>query len=294
MSLVFLPDRQLYSSYHHFGQHFTWPPATSADASRRLLYHAYWQGALTWQHELCLKSLMLTQSAPYEIWLWMRPEWCEHNRPFVDRLHSPQLRVQACEAETLTRGTAFEGVAERIWHRPPAPVSDIVRTLVLRQYGGIYFDLDMLFLRDVRPLTRVEFFYQWSDQPYGNSAMSHFRSDSTNMRALAERGKQLGTCHPKRLLWFDDLDAVVDDVYVMPSFVFDPAWIPHDRLEPINDYCLKFMDFFEKTFEHERFSLRTFYPYSYTYHWHNGWGRALIDTSIAGQLYREVCDAVVA
>jgi hypothetical protein len=108
-------------------------------------------------------------------------------------------------------------------------------------------------------------------------------------RGAREPGAQIGTCHPISLCPFESIDRILDDVHVLPAFIFDPAWIAHDTAVPINDYCLSFKDFF---LTDHPVSLRTFYAGSYTYHWHNGWTYPLTDRCIAGQLYREICDAL--
>jgi mannosyltransferase OCH1-like enzyme len=38
---------------------------------------------------------------------------------------------------------------------------DLLRIVVLYKYGGLYFDLDSLLLRDLTPLFNQDFVYQW-------------------------------------------------------------------------------------------------------------------------------------
>ena len=42
--------------------------------------------------------------------------------------------------------------------------SDLARVLILYNYGGIYYDLDMILLKDLSPLFDLEFCYQWSTE----------------------------------------------------------------------------------------------------------------------------------
>ena len=44
-----------------------------------------------------------------------------------------------------------------------AALSDLVRFIVLRKYGGIYTDLDNIFIKEMSPLCGSSFFYYWSD-----------------------------------------------------------------------------------------------------------------------------------
>ena len=41
--------------------------------------------------------------------------------------------------------------------------TDLVRFIVLRKYGGIYTDLDNIFIKEMSPLCGSSFFYYWSD-----------------------------------------------------------------------------------------------------------------------------------
>jgi hypothetical protein len=290
-----LSDARLYSDYAWFVEHFEETAARLPPGrSDRLLFHCFWSGTLTWHHELSLKSLLLTQSEPLEIWLWAPPETIAANEAFLDAMRGPSFRVQACVPDELMRGTPLEGHDELFAGKDAqfagnsieAAVSDAVRTLVMLRHGGIYFDLDMLFLADLRRLTGVEFIYPWSNQPFGNSALMHFRQASRNLSALAGHAAEVNSCHPRMMYWFDAIDPLVEELMVWPEFLFDPAWIAHDTRTPINDHCLSFKHFFRR--EAPPMSLATFYPGSYAYHWHNGWNCELIDASIAGQLYREV------
>ena len=287
MALSRLTDARLYDDYAHFRDCFQDHVSPLRDSSReRLLYHCFWHGPLTAHHELSLKSLLLTQREPLEIWLWATPETIAGCGPFLETMGECALRVMPCEP-SLLQDTPLRDRVDLIEGHSLAAISDLVRTVVLLKYGGIYFDLDLLFLKDLRDLTAVEFIYPWADRPHGNSAVMHFRRRSPNLAALAERAAAIGTCHPRSFLDFDAIEPLVDGVCVLPVFVFDPAWVAHDNRQPLNDYCLSFRDFF---LAERQVPLTAFYPGSYAYHWHNGWQLPLTERSLAGQWYRSVCE----
>jgi Glycosyltransferase sugar-binding region containing DXD motif len=282
-SLVLLKSR-LYRDYAYFRSHFAWDGGGAG--SDLLLYHCYWVGALTQHHHLSLASLLVTQSSPFEVWLWMSPADIEANRTFLARfarVACVQVREYLPEREAL--GTILEGRTDLLRPKQPPAASDCLRTLVACRYGGVYFDLDVLFLRDLRPLCGADFFYQWSDQPFGNNALMNFRPNSRNARALLERAARIGSCHPKNLLHFPELRDVVDGVYVLPAFLFDPLWIAHDRRRSVNDYCNRFEDFFDRP---GTVGFDSFFPGAYTYHWHNQWTTPIRPGTIAGRLYDEI------
>jgi hypothetical protein len=283
--LMFLDDPRLYSDYSYYHAHRDWPSLLPGPASGTLLFHCFWRGTLTQQHELSLRSLMATQEPPLEVWLWA-PELTDHVAAFAERFGSHVLRCRRYVAEELASGTPAERCTDLLAPPSVPSESDVFRTLVLHKYGGVYFDLDVLFLKDVRPLIGADFFCSWSDRPYGNSAVIHLRQGSANAGFLVGRGAGLRTCHPKHLLSFAGLDGLPEPMFCLPSFVFDPLWIAHDRGLRINDYCNRFEDFFDAE---APVSLREFFASSYGYHWHNQWrSGALKPRSPAGQLYREL------
>ncbi len=273
MSLRFLDDKGLYTDYAHYRTHAAW----NFDAPK--------EGALSRHHELCLKSLVVTQSLPYEIWLWMPPESVSRSADVLASLASiPMLKIREYIPEKEARGTVFERRIGILKTGKAALLSDGLRTLALLKYGGFYFDLDVLFLRDLRQLGAIEFFYPWSNQPYGNSAVLRFRAGK-NIQRVAARSVHIGTCHPARLYRFADVGRILDDVYVLPTFAFDPAWLSHDGHAAPHPPCSRFNDFF---LDETPTTLADFFPASYTYHWHNRWDRTIGGHTLAGQLYEEV------
>jgi hypothetical protein len=289
MPLRFLPNPRLYTDYTYYTAHPEWIDLLGpgrGDGGHTLLYHCYWEGDLLEHHALSLRSLLLTQRGSHEVWVWRRPGTEAQDAGFLDRLHDPRVRRQEYVPAELCRGTVLEDRPELLSGLPPALASDAFRTLVLAQHGGVYFDLDILFLKDMRPLTAVDFFYGWSDQPFGNSAVAHFRPGSPDIERLLERGARLASFHPARLYRYEKLAPLLDDTYVFPTFAFDPAWMAHDRSTTINDYCNRLEDFFAST---RPIALDDFFPGSYGYHWHNQWNRPLDPNVMAGRIYEEIC-----
>jgi hypothetical protein len=241
---------------------------------------------LTGHHELSLKSVLTTQSAPFDVRMWVpQGEGDAARRSLCAFGCADAVRVEELDFASDAKGTPLEPAVDLIARGGAATVSDWVRTLVLARHGGVYFDLDVLFLRDLRPLCGVEFCYPWSDQPYGNSAVLHLFSASVNARALAARGARLGTCHPRRLFRFGELGGVTRGLQVLPVFTFDPAWIARDRKVAITSYCNDFDDFFAAASD---VPLDEFFPRSYAYHWHNRWNVPLRDGSLAGRFHAAV------
>lgn len=281
---MFLNDSRLYSDYSHYCESFL--PPERREGSVLVLYHCDWSGALHRHHELSLRSLLITQSPPFEVWVWVPPEDFNINRDFIRSFAGADcVRFQPYDPHHEIEGTPFEGSPHLLSPSQPAARADGFRLLILCKYGGCYFDLDILFLRDFRPLLGSEFVYQWSACPYGNNAVCNMIRGSRVATALIERGIKLDSCHPRKLLRFDELNGCLGDLSVLPAFCFDPIWIAHDTGVPITPYCNRFDDFFAQD---AAITLAEFFPQSYAYHWHNRWDRAIGENTIAGRLYREV------
>src|SRR5262245_3727775 len=154
MPLVVLDDLRLYRDQAYCLTHFNW--SAEKEDGGLLLYHCYWAGLLTAHHELSLKSLLVTQSPPFEVWLWMPPEDVERNQDFFRLFEgTTSLRVKAWVPADEASGTLFSGHLDLLsgqdrfgpqeWRRA-LNASNSARLLLLGKYGGLYFDLDTFFL----------------------------------------------------------------------------------------------------------------------------------------------------
>lgn len=284
MPLAFLDELRYYTDYGFYQKHFKW--RHRFPRLKKLRYHCFWSGPVSRYHELCLKSLLITQSPPFEVLFWLPPESIASGGLALEALRTlPHVSIRSYVPQNEATGTAFAAHPELLNADDAVTMSDAFRLLILQKYGGIYFDMDILFLKDLRRLAGVEFFWQWSNQPYGSNAVMHFRKGSINAQALARRAVRLSTCRPGRLLHLLESQAWPGRVCVFPSFVFSPVWIAHDIGRAINDYCNHMDDFFEAS---TKVSLRRFFPDAYAYHWHNGWSRPIDPRTIVGQLWKEV------
>ena len=115
----------------------------------------------------------------------------------------------------------------------PVQVSDAVRFIVLHLHGGVYCDMDVLLLRDMRPLLLPDpvsgpraFAEQWVKRcgPYDyNTAVISLPANSSLSSYLLRGGVRMGmNFHPRvigRMLWKDGKG---DEVTMLHNAVFDP------------------------------------------------------------------------
>lgn len=269
----------------------------------RLWAHAYWQGELGAKPVLSLKSFLATQDpAQFSICLWLEetagfPE--HHTNPHLAPL-LPLITVKPFSAVREAARTPLAPVDGDIPEiarqksillnggKDSVNHSNTFRQLILYKYGGIYFDLDVLFLRDLRLLfdaLRIEeFCYRWALEPYANSALLKLHQQSRLAQRLLLKGIRLGSYKPRLLLNFDDRNL---DMWVLPSGFFDPFWLSfdvHDASPP--RYFQSFADFFGPS--RTACSFDEFYAGAFAYHWHNQWNAAELRDSFAGRFNWEI------
>lgn len=113
----------------------------------------------------------------------------------------------------------------------PVAVSDAVRFIVLHIYGGAYFDMDVLMLRDMRPLllpNEHAFAERWaahSSPGDYNTAIMSLSANSTTSSYLLFGGIRMGVnFHPRvlgRMAWKDGRDL---EFKMFETAAFDPIW----------------------------------------------------------------------
>jgi hypothetical protein len=273
------------------------PPSAAGAAPRR--HHLYWRGPFRRKQAFALKSLLATQPIETsEVWLWLDADdgYRGHERsPFLRPL-LPFVQARRFDPDSETAGTPVVGCRGLYRGLPPAKRSDLARFVALYKHGGIYTDMDVMFLRDLSPLFADarfadEFCYQWSYRPFANSAVLALRAGSATAQALLARCRERGSCLPRHVLGFEGGPSA--DLLVLPCAFFDPLWIHHDGKD---SYAAAPFPRFEGFFEPvgcDRLappSFREFFPGAFTYHWHNGWDAPEVPHSYFGRFERELDD----
>lgn len=113
----------------------------------------------------------------------------------------------------------------------PVAVSDAVRFVVLHIHGGVYFDMDVLMLRDMRPLLLPKehsFAERWAAHSHPgdyNTAIMSLTANSSLSSYLLRGGVRMGlNFHPRvigRMAWKDGRD---QEFLMLETAAFDPIW----------------------------------------------------------------------
>lgn len=147
--------------------------------SKKLTYHGIWFGTLYDHLILCIASLFSTQQNPSVI-LWTDkksyPNLMKIQKIFMNYDFQIKLGddiIEDCQS--------YQAVTFR---------SDKWRFEILHKFGGIYFDLDILFLRDIswfanygKPIVQEGF----PEKGVFNSAIAYYPANHNDLRLLLSR-----------------------------------------------------------------------------------------------------------
>lgn len=146
----------------------------------RMKFHVYTEAKTEKQLE-SIKSYLATQDLDNTELI----VWCDYDitnqanmQPYKDL-----VTIKVYNPIEEAKGTPIEGKmnllkpqdTDRHWM-----TSGVFRFLVTYKYGGIYYDMDIVLLRDFKPLLKLDFCYQWGS--------------STNFGKIQGMGELMGPC----------------------------------------------------------------------------------------------------
>ncbi|KAF7296518.1 Glycosyltransferase family 32 protein [Mycena chlorophos] len=155
---------------------------------QRTQYHTYWRNDLAVfgpRQEWMLKSFFATQHLPTSrLVLWSNGELGPNDilSKYLNR-YPDSFSLRIVDIPSLARGTFLEGSDLLVSKDKKAWVDgDLIRLLLLWNFGGVWVDMDSLLTRDLEPLLEHEFVTQWDcyDKAYQplNGALMRFKQHS--------------------------------------------------------------------------------------------------------------------
>jgi hypothetical protein len=156
---------------------------TAVPDEERTTYHTYWRTDLVPfgpRQEYMLKSFLATQPIHrVRLILWSNGNLVSGNAILQGymRRFPEAFVVKEVDIKQLARGTALEG-SDRLENRDEKAWvdGDLLRLLLLWNFGGVWVDMDSLLTRSLEPLLEHEFVTQWDCY----SAYSLFDQSSAN------------------------------------------------------------------------------------------------------------------
>lgn len=235
---------------------------------RRENIHFYWRVPAPFERKqiIPIKSFIATQNLDqWTINLWSNVdlsenEWLKPWLRFVTLRHYDPVEE--------AKDTILRGRPSLVRSDDPACFlgGDLFRAMILHKYGGVYCDMDSVFLRDIRTLVSKEFMYRWGRHPdYISSAimMLHKNSELSNllMEGIVElpAGGTNWACQ-NNMRAREILTARGRMFRIYPSGFFNPEWQIPTRA------C---------TFEINEYSAELFEG-TYLHHWHNRYQKTVL------------------
>ena len=252
--------------------------------SKKVIFHCYWSGALNKLHFLSIFSCYyfnVFQNKNFKIILWVN----NSKNNYYYRKIKKFAEVIEFDFESEIRNTVFEKekkfkVQKKLTHQ-----ANLIRSILLYNYGGCWFDLDIFFLRSFEPLFD-EFekdicLYQWESKNYPNNAIYiSLEPKSSNFEKNIEYIINL-----KKGWGFQQANLTFDmplSFLVLPCSWFDPDWIKKDNEK-------KWDSFFQNT--RKEINFNNFHQGSFSYHWHNRWNYKPKKNSPIIQLHNHIWKA---
>ena len=132
----------------------------------RTLYHTYWRVDLAPfgpRQEWMLKSFFATQDlSSSRLILWSNGELNSNILQTYLKRYPDSFALGIVDIPSLAKGTALEGSHLLMLEDALAWVDgDLLRLLLLWNYGGVWIDMDLLLTRSLEPLLEHEFVTQW-------------------------------------------------------------------------------------------------------------------------------------
>ena len=203
------------------------------DAIAPMLYHTFAAGVMPDRLDVMANSFLYTQPLDRSlliVWFISNEEMKQYAQHTL-----PQRRLRHVRLKLFQETEDFVKLQ-------PAPLSSLVtsadrtilsdqlRTILLRVYGGIWLDSDTVLLRDLLPLWPFEFASRWSYTNNYNTAVLRLFPHSEMGNALWERAISLDDrkMHPHAFARL--LDGTRYKLLALPSPLVDPVWLTADNI----------------------------------------------------------------
>ena len=112
----------------------------------------------------CIKSFLATQDLEKtKLIIWS--DYNIEDNPLIQP-YKEYLDLRVWNAVEEAKGTIIEDEVQKLTSEDGKHYlqSDLLRLLALHKYGGVWADMDIIFLRDFKPILDQEYMYQWGSE----------------------------------------------------------------------------------------------------------------------------------
>ena len=255
------------------------------DYNKPVIFHCYWHGNLNEKHLYSILSCYYfnVYRNKHKIILWL-----ENNTPNKYNIEIEKY-AEIRYFSLISEKTNTDFIKNNFYYNESLSFySDVVRYLLLYNYGGVWFDLDCFILRNFDVIfSNFEneiCVYQWATEYYPNGAIYISLEPKSlkmkkNIEFIIQRNRGWG---------FQEAQLTYDlplDMLVLPCSWFDADWIDNPyNIDKNTDVQYNFNNFFKNT--DKQYNFDNFFRGSFCYHWHNKWNNTIEDNSIIMQLVK--------
>jgi hypothetical protein len=234
----------------------------------KVKFHVYTE-VKTPKELMVVKSYLATQNLDKtEMIVWSDYDISDNKliQPYRDLV---TFKVYHAEEEAI--GTPFEGNQKlKMKDRKYYLQSDLARILLLYKYGGVWCDMDVILLRDFKPILDQEYMYMWgSEVDFANQgACATVLSGKSKSRFMTELVQELINTppEPETTCWGKDMFAKLYRRFkydVMPASFFNIEWCINKKHPGLGDY-IESQGFLKPLDNEDHLFLESF-----GWHWHN-------------------------
>ena len=235
----------------------------------KVKFHVYTE--IKSQKELMvIKSFLATQDLNHcEMIVWS--DYNIENNPLIQP-YKKYLDLRVWNPHEEAKGTVLEGYNEILNAKDHKYYlqSDLLRLIVLHKYGGVWADMDIIFLRDFKALLNQEYMYMWGSETdfEREGACATVLSLNKESEFSKELLKEVivTPARPATACWGKEMFATLYRSYqfpVLPSTFFNTEWCVNVKHPGRGDIMDK--SWFNDAGHKDSY----IFPEAYTWHWHN-------------------------
>ena len=254
---------------------------------KAIIFHCYWKGTLNEKHLYSIKSCYyfnIYNKNKHKIILWLENNISNNYNNEIAKY--AEIKYLSFVDETKSIFKNYDDVFFNT--DSTALYADLVRILLLYNYGGCWFDLDCFFLRSFDPIfynyEKDICLYQWENKNYpNNSIYISLDKKSDKMK------NNIDFIHKYNRGWgFQEAQLIYNlplEFLVLPCSWFDGGWISNPY-----DITIQSEKFFKST--NTKYTFDNFFKGAFCYHWHNQWDYVIEKNSIIMQLINIIDDNI--
>lgn len=237
--------------------------------NEKIKFHVYTEVKSS-KELMVIKSFLATQNLDHcELIVWS--DYSIEDNPLIQP-YKDYIDLRVWDAHEEAKGTILEDNHDVLSARDHKYYlqSDLLRLIALHKYGGVWADMDIIFLRDFKALLDQEYMYMWGSETdfAKEGACATILSLKKHSELSVELLKEVMVtpARPATACWGKEMFAALYRRYpfpVLPSTFFNTEWCINIKHKGKSLHIQK--GWFDNAGYDEEFIFND----AYTWHWHN-------------------------